>query len=206
MVLKRKLPIDILVLAVVTLLVWAITIAWQIFDLNHRLSLPLRSESDAWLMTLTGLIFAFLFFAVILSAWSFILSVPTVLLAAHLVLHRHGVVNRWLVACATTAGLVGVLTHFEVLRYGLPKADTVASQSARAPTPKPQTLRDIDPALPPIPLNTMTQDEARAALEKSAEARARAKCAAPKDAFMTEICATAREAEKGWQAETDRAR
>ena len=58
MVLKQKLPIDIAVLAIMTLHVWAITIAWQVFDLNHALSLPLQTETDAWLLTLSGLIFA----------------------------------------------------------------------------------------------------------------------------------------------------
>lgn len=198
---KEKWPIDIIVLAIVTGHLWAITFAWYVFDLDRLLSPPLRSESDAWLLVLSGIIFLYILLTGVFAAWGFILGIPTCLLVANFSLRRYTPRPRWLISAAITAALFIALNHYGIVRYDLQAADETTAQDVRPAAVKPPpTLRDLDPSLPPVPLSEMSREDAMDALAEAARAR----CVAPKDPDLVDACARLREADK-WQEETDKA-
>lgn len=179
-------------LAVVTGNLWAITFAWHIFDLERLLDpSSTLSEKNVWVLALSGLIFLYFLVVAIAAAWGFILGIPTCLLAVNLGLLRYKPLHRWLISGATTAALFVALNHYGMARFGLShkKADKVATQNA-APNAMPPTLRDLDPTLPPVPLNQLSREEALKTLANAAEAR----CATVKDPVLIDACAKQKEA------------
>lgn len=197
---KRKWPIDIVALAIVAGHFWAITLAWNLFDLDHLLDPPIHSESDAWLLALSGIILLYFMLVAIVSAWGFVLGISTCLLVVNLLLRHYRALHRWLIACAVTAVLFTALSHYGVMRYGI-QADEASTPAAPAVATKTPTLRDFDPDLPPVPLNELSEEEVMQAFAKAADA----KCVAPKDPALIDACARRQEADQ-WQAETDKAR
>jgi hypothetical protein len=99
---EGKWPTDIIVLAVMTGGLWLITLAWHIFDLNHLTDPPIHSETDAWLLALSGIIIIFLIFASIISWWGVILAIPTCLLLINFSLRRLRAKTRWIIAAIVT--------------------------------------------------------------------------------------------------------
>lgn len=198
---QRKYPIDITALALVTGHLWAITLAWYIFDLNRFLAPPIHSESDAWLLALSGIIFLYFMLVAVVSAWGFILGIPTCLLIMNLLLRNHQPLHRWLMSCAVTAALFAALSHYGVMRYGIQTDETETQAAAPTAVTKTPTLHDIDPTLAAIPLNELSETEVTQALTKAVDAR----CAAAKEPGLIDACARRQEADE-WEAETDKVR
>lgn len=100
---KRVLSRDIIALACITAVFWAITFIWVAAGLGHLLENANPPESTVWFLALSGLIFVLLIFAFILLWWPVILAVISSLLAVNLVLWRQSAKTRWLCASAVAA-------------------------------------------------------------------------------------------------------
>lgn len=211
---NKRWRIDIKALAAFVALLWAVTAACYLFDLSPLLAPPMHSEADAWLLGLSGILLLYLSFSSIVATWGFIVSIPSCLLAANICFVRFRPRYRWPFATAIsgvlmlTLGRLGIVTAVPSMQpmqkafEAKIKAEAPA-KIARASvfTPlKATTLRDLDPSLPPAPLERMNQHQVIGALGKAA----RAKCIAPAGADMIDACAHLEEDQK-WSQETGRA-
>lgn len=198
---EKKWPNDVRLLAILTGNLWVITFAWSAFDLDHRLSSfltdQLQSESILWLLAISGLMLVFFILAAIMAAWSFIVGIPTCLLAVNLCIRNYKPLHRWLFAGAVTALLFTALNYTGIVRYSLKADDETATQSAAT---KSATLRDRDPIPQPSLSNDLSESEAKAALENTVRAR----CTTPKDPVLIDACAKQSELNQ-WQQETGKA-
>lgn len=89
-------------LALATLLLWSITLAWQMADVESMMTSWIKTEADAWIFGLT-IAPLYLLLRAIAETWGVILGIPTCLLAIHLILYRLQAKPRWLVAGGVTA-------------------------------------------------------------------------------------------------------
>jgi hypothetical protein len=89
-------------LALATLSLWSITLAWQMADVDSMMTSWIKTEADAWIFALT-IAPLYLLLRGIANSWGVILGIPTCLLAIHLILYRVRAKRRWLVAGGVTA-------------------------------------------------------------------------------------------------------
>jgi len=143
---------------------------------------PIHSESDAWLLALSGIIFGWYLVVEVVRVWVYVLGIPTALVAVNLIMRHFRALKRWPAALVVSFGLF-FATPFPAL---FPSRLETANQGEAAYSTGSTPLA--------APFN-----------DKKLRERVDAMCAAPTDADTAHRCALQREAD-AWQAETDRQR
>jgi hypothetical protein len=117
---KRSLPLDFLILLGVTVALWVVTFLWLYSGVGQAPTNVTVTETDAWLLAISGLMAVPLIVQGIVSVWGVILGIPTALSVVHIVLRRHPRSLRWGVAGTLTAAVFVVppmlLNRFEQAR------------------------------------------------------------------------------------------
>jgi hypothetical protein len=189
---SRKWPVDILTLALATGGLWLLTLAWHVFGLARFLEPPIHSETDAWLLALSGIIFIFLFFGWVVSWWSVILGIPTCLLLINLGLRRRPTKFRWFCASgATLIIFVSVGTPFN--NYWKAGSSDRHRNEAKAAT---ESIANR-PVGPPRggPSDELSEEQLNLITEEVRKI-VDAKCAAPTDPALIAACARQRSADE----------
>jgi hypothetical protein len=183
---------DILTLALATGGLWLLTLAWHVFGLARFLEPPIHSETDAWLLALSGLIFIFLFFAWVVSWWSVILGIPTCLLLINVGLRQRPANFRWLCASGVTllifASVGTPFNDYWKARFS-DRHRNEAKTATESIANRPVGATRVGPSeeLSEVQLNLVTEEVRKIVV---------AKCAAPTDPALIAACARQRDADE----------